>query len=68
MSPEQTDALRDIFASQALPGVMTDKRYAEAGNEAACVYEISRYCYRIADAMMEARKPAPPPVTGKETA
>lgn len=48
--------LRDWFAGQVVTGILNDWRYAQAGNEAACVYEVSRYAYMLADAMMEARK------------
>lgn len=48
--------LRDWFAGKAIAGIFADERYANCGNEAACIYEISRYAYCLADAMMEARK------------
>jgi hypothetical protein len=47
--------LRDWFAGQALIGILQDKRYSEAGNEAACASELARYAGRIADEMLAER-------------
>lgn len=48
-------SLRDYFAAAALPSIISDHRYGQAGNEAACAYEISRYAGLIADAMLAER-------------
>lgn len=48
--PEGGMSLRDYFAAQALASVA--KVFAEGGAQAD---EIARDCYRLADAMLEAR-------------
>ncbi len=46
-------SLRDYYKGQAVIGILSDKRYAECGNESACAYEIARYAGMIADALLQ---------------
>jgi hypothetical protein len=53
-APDMTDGMtvRQWYKSQVVNGVLADKRYAEAGNETACVYEVARYAGLLADALI----------------
>lgn len=48
-------SLRDYFAAAAMQTLLSDKRYSECGNEAACATEVARYAYRIANEMLAIR-------------
>ena len=52
-------SMRDWFARQATPAIMRDPRYSDVGNEAANLYEVARASYKLADAMLLARKGTP---------
>jgi hypothetical protein len=50
-------SLRDWFAGQALSGMLSPERRGGGGSESSnSVRAISRDAYRLADAMIEARK------------
>ncbi len=46
--------MRQYYKAAALQ--LIDSRYTNAGNEAACAFEISRYAGMIADAMLAEEK------------
>lgn len=45
-------SVRQYYKAKAVIGILSDERYAQAGNEAANVYEIARYAGRLADALI----------------